>query len=76
MLKRAIQGVVDDSSYHQNVEPVATALQQARLIAEWSSQVENKAIFDKFKKRLEKELKGCVPHDITTSSATYIFWIC
>ena len=52
MLKRAIQRVVDDASYHLNVEPAAMALRQASYIAEWITQYENKAIFDEFETRL------------------------
>lgn len=68
MLTRAIQRVVDDPSYHLNVEPAATALRQARCIAEWSTQEENKAAFDDFEARLVQELGGCVPSVSTTSS--------
>ena len=34
MLKNAIQHVIDDSSFHLKVEPAATALQQAKYVAE------------------------------------------
>ena len=34
MLKNAIQHVVDDSSFHLKVEPAATALQQAKYVAD------------------------------------------
>ena len=57
MLKRAIQRVIDDASYHLNVEPVATALRQASYIAEWITHDENKAIFDEFETRPVKKLK-------------------
>ena len=35
MLKRAIQHVADDSSFHISVEPAITALQQANAMLEW-----------------------------------------
>ena len=68
MLKCAIQQVVDDPSYHLKVEPRATALRQARCIAEWSTQEENNAAFNEFEARLLEELWNCVPRVTTTSS--------
>ena len=68
MLKRAIQQVIDDDSYHLNVEPAATALRQAKCIAEWSNQEENTAILNEFETYVVKELKGCVPHVANISS--------
>ena len=59
MLKSTIQHVIDDSSFHLKVEPAATALQQAKYVAEWSGKDENRLIFEAFEKRLVKELKGC-----------------
>ena len=69
MLKNAIQHVVDDSSFHLKVEPAATALQQAKYVAEWSGKDENRLIFEAFEERLVKELKGCLPSDPTNSNA-------
>ena len=68
MLRRAIQQVIDDPSFHLNIEPAATALRQARCIAEWSRQDENKTIFDEFESRLAEKLKGCVQHVTSISS--------
>ena len=61
MLKHAIEQVMDDPSYHLNVEPAATALRQARCVHNWSTQEENKIIFDEFEARVVKELRSCVP---------------
>ena len=69
MLKNAIQHIIDDSSFHLLVEPAATALQQAKYVAEWSSKDENIPIFEVFEERLMKELKGCLPSDATSLNA-------
>ena len=55
MLKNAIQHVIDDSSFHLKVEPGATALLQAKYVAEWSGKDENRHIFKAFEERLVKE---------------------
>ena len=61
MLKHAIERVIDDPSYHLNVEPATAALQQAKCVHSWSTQEGNKKMFDDFEVRMVEELRSCVP---------------
>ena len=61
MLKKSVQHVIDDSSFHINVEPAATALQQAKSVMEWGSKQENEALFKEFEDQLVLELNTCFP---------------
>ena len=69
MLKSAIHNVINDTSFHLKVEAAATALQQARCVAEWSGKEENEPIFEEFEKRLLDELKTCLPPNAASSGA-------
>ena len=68
MLKFAIERVIDDPSFHLNVEPASSALRQARCIHDWSTKEENKANFGAFEARLVENLRSCVPCVAASSS--------
>ena len=67
MLRKAIQRVVDDSSFHLPVEPAATALQQAKCVLDWGSKQENARVFEEFEEKLLQELKSSIPSALSDS---------
>ena len=61
MLRKALQHVVDDSSFHLAVEPAATALQQAKCVLDWGCLQVNTSAFEGFEEELVQELSACFP---------------
>ena len=45
MLRKALQHLIDDRSFHLAVEPAATALQQANCVLDWGCQQANTSAF-------------------------------
>ena len=61
MLRKALQHLIDDRSFHLAVEPAATALQQANCVLDWGCQQANTSAFKGFEKELVQELSVCFP---------------
>ena len=61
MLRKAIQHVIDDSSFHLPVEPAATALRQAKTILDWGTHQQNRSVFEGFEEKLVLELSAALP---------------
>ena len=61
MLRKALQHLIDDRSFHLAVEPAATAL-QANCVLDWGCQQANTSAFKGFEKELVQENLVCVFH--------------
>ena len=60
IMRRAIEHVVSDQSFHIPVEPAATALGIAKSVLEWVSKEENQSIFAEFERNVMTELHPCL----------------
>ena len=78
MLRKALQHIIDDSSFHIPVEPAATALQQAKSVLEWGCQESQALAVGGFEERLVQELGTIFPTGFvdTRSFVTARFDIC
>ena len=59
-MRRAIEHVVSDQSFHIPVEPAATALSTAKSVLEWVSNEENQSLFAAFEGKVMAELHTCL----------------
>ena len=62
MLKKAVEHIIKDDSFHLPLEPAATALRIAKAVIRWSSQEENKLLYYSFEKKIIEYLQTCLPN--------------
>ena len=64
-MQKAIEDVLNDESFHVQLEPAATALKQATCLFKWAS--DNQEAFGIFETSFRTHLRTCLLQDISTT---------
>ena len=60
MLRRAVEHVANNASFHIPVEPAITALKTAKSVLQWMLQEENRQIVSEFEDMMTTKLRECL----------------